>query len=41
MPGNIIILHMCTKNYDDMMHGSWDMVHDGQTGRWTGGKSDI
>ena len=22
MPGNIIILHMCTKNYDQMMCGS-------------------
>ena len=28
-PGDIIILHMCTKNYDQMMYGSWDMVHDG------------
>ena len=28
MPGNIIILHKCTKNYDEMMYGSWDMVHD-------------
>ena len=27
-PGNIIILHMCTKNYDQMMYGSWDMVCD-------------
>ena len=27
-PGDIIILHMCTKNYDQMMYGSWDMVHD-------------
>ena len=24
-PGDIIILHMCTKNYDHMMYGSWDM----------------
>ena len=23
---DIIILHMCTKNYDHMMYGSWDMV---------------
>ena len=30
-PGDIIILHMCTKNYDYMMYGSWDMVRD----RWT------
>ena len=27
-PRDIIILHMCTKNYDRMMYGSWDMVHD-------------
>ena len=25
MPGDIIIFHMCTKNYDQMMYGSWDM----------------
>ena len=23
-----IILHTCTKNYDQMMYSSWDMVHD-------------
>ena len=28
MSGDIIILHTCTKNYDQMMYGSWDMVHD-------------
>ena len=28
MPGDIIILHMCTTNYDQMMYGSWDMVFD-------------
>ena len=31
--GDIIILPMCTKNYDQMMYGSWDTVHkrtDGQ-----------
>ena len=27
-PGDIIILHKCTKNYDQMMYSSWDMVHD-------------
>ena len=27
-PGDIIILHMCTKNYDQMTYNSWDMVHD-------------
>ena len=26
IPGDIIILHMCTKNYDHMMYGSWDMM---------------
>ena len=26
--GNIIILEIWTKNYDQMMYGSWDMVHD-------------
>ena len=26
-PGDIIILHMCNKNYDQMMYG--DMVRDG------------
>ena len=31
MSGYIIILHMCTKHYDHMMYGSWDMVRDGQT----------
>ena len=30
MPGDIILSHMHPKNYDQMMHGSWDMVHD----RW-------
>ena len=28
-PRDIIILHMCTKNYHQMMYGSWDMVCDG------------
>ena len=37
IPANIIILHMGTKNYDQMMHGSWDMVCDRPTDR----KSDI
>ena len=30
-PGDIIILHMCTKNYDKIMYSSWDMACD----RWT------
>ena len=25
-PGDIIILHKCTKNYDQMIYSSWDMV---------------
>ena len=29
-PGDIIILLKCTKNYDQMMYGSGDMVHNGQ-----------
>ena len=28
-PGDIIILHKCTKNPDHMLYCSWDMVHDG------------
>ena len=30
-PGHIIILHMCTKNYGQMMYFSWDMMRDRQT----------
>ena len=33
--GDIIISHMCTKNYDQIMFNTWDMVHDKQTDRWT------
>ena len=29
MPGEIIILHKCTKNHDHMLYCSWDMVCDG------------
>ena len=39
--GDIIILHMCTRNYK-MIYGSWDMVCDRwmnrQTDRWTDGQ---
>ena len=35
MPGDII-LHMCAKNYDQMLYGSWDVVRDG----WTDGQTD-
>ena len=40
MLGDIIILQMCTKNYDQMMYGSWDMWRmDGQRdGRMDGWK---
>ena len=41
MPGDVIILHICTKNYDQMKYGSWDMVHDRRTEGPTAGKSDI
>ena len=27
-PGDIIILHNCTKNHDHMLHYSWDMARD-------------
>ena len=41
-PRDIIILHMRTKNYDQMMYGSQDMVHNGQMDRQMGdGKSNI
>ena len=29
-PGNIIILHMWTKNDNHMIYGSWDIERDGQ-----------
>ena len=29
-PGDIIILHMCTKSNNYMMYGSWDMACDRQ-----------
>ena len=35
MPEDIIILHMSTKNYDQMMYSSWDVVHDRRTDRQT------
>ena len=27
-PGDIMILHMCTINYNHVMYGSWDTKHD-------------
>ena len=41
MPGNLIILQMCTKNYDLMMYASWDMMCNRQMDRRMDGKSDI
>ena len=38
MPGDIILLHMCTKNYDQMMYDSWDMVCDRRTDRQMDGR---
>ena len=38
-PGDFIILHTCTKNYDYMIYGSWDMVRDGRMDGRTDGKS--
>ena len=29
--GNVTILHMCTKNHNNMMYGSWDIRHDRQS----------
>ena len=40
-PEDIIFLHMCTKNYDQIMYGSWDMVRIGRMDRKTDWKSDI
>ena len=36
-----IILHMRTKNYDQMMYGSWEVLCNKQTNRCTHGKSNI
>ena len=33
--GGIIILHMCIKNYDQLMYGTWDIVRNGRTDRRT------
>ena len=38
--GDIIILHMCTKNYDNMMYSSWDIVCNRQMDRRTDRKSE-
>ena len=31
MPGDIITLHLCITNDDQMMYGSWDNKHDRQS----------
>ena len=36
--GDIIILPMFTKNYDQMMYSSWDMVHNRWMDRWMDGQ---
>ena len=41
MSGDIIILHKCIKNYDQMMYGSWEMVRDRRMDGRMDGKSDI
>ena len=28
-PGDVVILHKCTKHYDHMLYCSWDMARDG------------
>ena len=38
LPRDIIILHMCTKNYDDMMYCSRDMVRNRRIDRQTDGQ---
>ena len=40
-PGDIIILHMCTKAYDQMKYGSWDMVHGRRTDRQTDAQKEV
>ena len=37
-PGDIIMLHMCTKNYNQLMYSFWDMVNDRQMDRWMDGQ---
>ena len=39
-PRYIIILHMCIKNYDQMIYRSWDIMHDRQTNRQTDRQTD-
>ena len=39
--GDIIILHMCTKDDDKMMYDSWDMVCNRRTDGQMNRKSDI
>ena len=41
LPKDIIILYICSKNYDQMMYGSRDMVHDRRMERRPDGKTDI
>ena len=34
-PRYTTILHMCIKNYNHMMNGSWGMVDERKTDTWT------
>ena len=34
-PGDIIFLHICTKNYDHLIYSSWVWRTDGQRDEWT------
>ena len=34
MLADTIILHMCTKTYDQMMYNSWDIMLDRRTDGW-------
>ena len=35
--GDIIFLHWCNKNYDQMVYGSWDIVCNRRMDRWMDG----
>ena len=39
-PGYIIILHMCTKNYDHIIYGSWNVACDRRMDGQTVGRMD-
>ena len=39
-PGDIIISHICTKNYDQIMYVSWDIVRNRQTDKQTNRRTE-